>query len=98
MQEEYYRKVTQRFKVYDKHQVLITDQLYVNKIFETFSSQAAANMALAFAKKIAAKKYGQGLTVNPIGNPKIVKSHKPRPKKSKKGKTKQLELNFAGSQ
>jgi len=98
MSEEYYRKVTQRFAVYNKHQMLITDQLFVNKIFETFSSQAAANMALAFAKKIAAKKYGQGLTVTPVGNPKIVKSHRPLPKKSKKGKTKQLELNFAGSQ
>ena len=98
MPEGYYRKVTQRFKVYDEHEILITDQLWVNKIFETFSFQAAENMALAFAKKRAARKYGKGLTVNPIGYPKIVKSHKPRLKKSKNGKTKQLELNFAGSQ
>ncbi|MFH0819500.1 MAG: hypothetical protein V1892_00535 [bacterium] len=95
---EYYLKVTQRFKVYDEHEILITDQLWVNKIFETFSFQAAENMALAFAKKRAAKKYGKEVTVKPAGHPKIVKSHRPRPKKSKKIKTKQLELNFAGSQ
>ena len=85
-------KVTGKFEVYDRDNILLTDQLFCNKIFETAIPQAARNMALAFAKGRAAKKYGKGVSVKRVGNLMLRKSHAPVKKKKKDGKKNQLNL------
>lgn len=80
---EGYYKVSGRFKVRDKLGTLMTDQLFVNKIFETYLPEAAKNMAIAYAKKRAAKKYGKDTTVEQASGLRFQKSHAPKKKKKK---------------
>lgn len=83
MNEEFY-KATGRFEVYDRNKVKITDQFFVNKIFEAYFPSAAKNMAIAYAKRRAAKKYGKDATIERVGNLRIQKSHAPKKKKTVK--------------
>lgn len=87
---EYY-KVSGRFGAYDRRKTLITDQFFINKIFETVFPQAALNMAMAHMKRRVVKKYGKGSTVNQLSNVKVKKSHAPV-KKKKKGNALQGKL------
>lgn len=82
-----YYKVTGRFEVYDKYKAMITDQFFVNKIFEAGFPRAALNMALVYAGRRASKKYGKGTTVSQASNLKLAKSHAPI-KKNKRKKNK----------
>lgn len=83
METEYY-KVSGRFEVYDECKTLITDQLFVNKIFEAFFPAAAKNMAVAYAKKRAVRKYGKETKVKQAGNLVVRKSHEPAKKRKKR--------------
>lgn len=91
METEYY-KVSGRFEVYSKHKTLITDQLFVNKIFEAHFPAAAKNMAVAHVKRRAARGYGKGTTVMQASNLAVRKSHKPLRKIKKQAKNTQPKL------
>ncbi len=80
-----YYKVSGRFEVYDKDGILITDQLFINKIFEAPFFAAAKNIGLAYAKKRANKKYGKGSEIKQAGNLRIrISQNPPRKKKANK--------------
>ena len=76
-------KVSGRFEVRDKSGILMTDQLFINKIFEAYFPAAAKNMAIAYAKRRAAKKYGKDTTIERISNLRLQKSHAPKKRKKK---------------
>lgn len=80
MREEFY-KATGRFNVRDECGILITDQFFINKIFEVYFPAAVKNMAIAYAKRRAAKKFGKRSTIEQAGNLRIQKSHAPKKKK-----------------
>jgi hypothetical protein len=85
-------KVTGRFEVYDRHDLLVTDQLFLNKIFETPLSHVAKSMGIDHMRKRAVKKYGKGATVKQAGNLTVAKSHAPVEKKKKAEKSAQGRL------
>lgn len=82
MKEEFY-KTSGRFSVFDQYKTLVTDQLFVNKIFKAYFPAAARNMAITYAKRRAVKKYGKGVTIEQIGNLRVQKSHEPKKRKKK---------------
>ena len=88
-----YYKVSGRFEVYDKDGILVTDQLFINKIFEALFPEAAKNMGLAFAKRRARKKYGKGIAIALVSNLRLRKSHLPiKTKKVARDKKTDLQL------
>lgn len=88
---EYY-KVSGRFEAYDRHKILITDQFFINKIFEAVFPRAALNMAIAHMKRRAVKKYGKGATVKQISDLRVKKSHEPAKKRKKRENSLQGKL------
>lgn len=91
VKSEYY-KVSGRFEAYNRHKTLLTDQFFINKIFEAVFPRTALNMAVAHMKRRVVKKYGKGATVNQISNLKVEKSHAPVKKKKERENTLQGKL------
>ncbi|MCX6765761.1 MAG: hypothetical protein NT136_02270 [Candidatus Moranbacteria bacterium] len=90
MKTEYY-KASGRFEAHNKLGILITDQFFINKIFEAYFPAAAKNMAIAYAKRMAARKYGKGTTIEQADNLRIQKSHAPKKRKKKAIKIKYIQ-------
>lgn len=80
---EYY-KVSGRFEAYDRRKTLLTDQLFINKIFKAVFPREALNMAVTHMKMRAVKKYGKGATVIQISDLMVRKSHAPAEKRNKR--------------
>lgn len=91
MKTEYY-KVSGRFEAYDKHKTLLTDQFFINKIFEAVFPRAALNMAIAHMKRRAVKKYGKGSIAKQASDLHVKKSHEPKKKRKKRADSLQGKL------